>query len=52
MGSPARVGQGAVLAGAVVADRMFVDGFGADADLDGVADDGDLHLTANLEPAR
>src|SRR5215217_2200371 len=44
--SPAGVGQGAVLWGAVVLHAVGADELVADADLDGVTDDGDLHLAA------
>lgn len=52
-GPTAGVGQSAVLAGAIVAHRVGADQLAADADLDGVADDGHLDLAAaELAPAR
>ena len=44
MGAAAGIGEGAVLTGAVVLGPMAADQLLADGDLDGVADDGDLHL--------
>ena len=54
MGSAAGVGEGAVFAGAVVADLVAADELLADGDLDGVTDDGDLHLAApiGVDPTR
>ena len=48
MGSAAGVGEGAVLSGAVVADRMHADDLATGGDLDDVADDRDLHLAAAM----
>ena len=48
MGSTAGVGEGAVLAGAVVFDAVGADELVADADLDGLADDRDLNLAAPM----
>ena len=47
--SAAGVGEGAVFAGAVVSCFVGFDEFFADADLNGVGDDGDLDLAA-FEP--
>src|SRR5918992_5830954 len=44
--SASGIGQRAVLAGAVVTDRVGADELGADRDLHGLTDDGDLHLAA------
>lgn len=48
MGAAAGVGQGAVLAGAVVLGPVAADQLFPDADLDGVPVDGDLDLSASV----
>ena len=48
MRATAGVGEGAVLTGAVVLGAVATDELLADRDLDGVTDDGDLHLTAPI----
>ena len=53
MGSAAGVGEGAVFTGAVVLDPVAADELFTDGDLDGVADDGDLHLATPIaDPTR
>ena len=46
VGSAGGVGEGAVLAGGVMTDRMGADHFAFERDLDLVVDDGDLDLLA------
>ena len=47
-GTAAGVGEGTVLAGAVVTDRVGTDELFPDRDLDGVTHDRDLHLTSTV----
>jgi hypothetical protein len=51
VGSPGGVGEGAVLSGGVVTDRMRADHFAFEGDLDLVVDDGDLDLFAAIGAA-
>ena len=51
VGSAGGVGEGAVLAGGVVTDRMGADHGAFERDLDLVVDDGDLDLLASIRAA-